>query len=76
MVEPTEGEVVRFGTFWCEALLLSAPVSGLRSPFSAGALKLAQAALMTAWVACAAPSLHAMAGTRARTVTMATVWPP
>ena len=31
---------------------------------------------MTAWVACAAPSLHAMAGTRARTVTMATVRPP
>ena len=29
-----------------------------------------------AWIACAAPSLHAMAGTRARTVTMATVRPP
>ena len=47
-VEPTEGEFVRFGTFWCEAFLLSAPVSGLRSPFSAGASKLVQAALMTA----------------------------
>ena len=47
-MERTEGEFVRFGTFWCEAFLLSAPVSGLRSPFSAGASKLVQAALMTA----------------------------